>query len=200
MPLKCINVSPPPRSGLRLWTDDCVGREEGVSFIFLGFMSGCMTSHSPNHRVYRFTLIVQHFLFRASPRFSRPKLLHQCYYTIFMCGPHSFLKRKCPPVFDCKTLCAWIIINSFFAGQHKRNNFSSIHTRVTGRTLCSFARELFSVHQLLSCSHLATPLTSDLCYCGPSPHPPPLTLTLTHNPMQHPLVVSCNQNEKEFLK
>lgn len=180
MPLKCINISPQPRSGLRLLTDDCVGREEGVSFILLGFMSGCMTSHSPNHRVYRVTLIVQHFLFWASPRFSRPELLHQCYYTILICSPHSFLKPKCPPVFDWKTLWAWIIINSFFAGQHKRNNFSSIHTHVTGRTSCSFARELFSAHQPLSCAHVVTPLTSDLRYCGPAP--PPIPFNPNFNP------------------
>lgn len=41
VPLKCINISPPPRSVLFLYTDGRVGSEDGLSFTSLRFMSRC---------------------------------------------------------------------------------------------------------------------------------------------------------------
>lgn len=94
-----------------------------------------------------------------------------------MCKPHSFLKCKCHLVFDCKTLCAWIIKPLPLLANTTVTTFLSF-TLVTWRTLCSFDCELFSAHSLPLCAHRVSPPTSDLCphclvlyYCTPTSPP-----------------------------
>lgn len=100
-----------------------------------------------------------------------------------MCNPHSFLKCKCHLVFDCKTLCAWII-KPLPSLANTTVTTSLSFTLVTWRTLCSFNCELFSAHSLPLCAHCVSPPTSDLCpHCSVlyyrTPTSPP-TQSYTH--------------------